>query len=208
MGNTIVATQQLDVYFDCSSSWTYLGFERVIQMLSSEPIEIIWKPILVGGLFNTINPSVYHSRENPIAEKVAYTAKDLQDWANLVGIKIGMPAMHPVNSVRAMRGAFVALEHDVLVPYARKVFQCYWGQQRDISDPTLLKEIIAQVDINETEYFDKIESSEYKQKLRDTTQQLADRGGFGSPTMFLNGDDMYFGNDRIELIRHKVRGNL
>ena len=200
-----MATQQLEIYFDCSSPWTYLGFERANEMLSNEPVDLVWKPILVGGLFNTINPSVYYARENPVAEKVAYAAKDLQDWADLVGIKIGWPAMHPVNSVRAMRGAFVALEYDLLVPYAREVFQHYWGQLRDISEPALLKNIVAKVGIDEKEYFEKIASSEYKQKLRDTTQELADRGGFGSPTMFLNGDDMYFGNDRIDLIRHKIR---
>ena len=32
------------------------------------------------------------------------------------------------------------------------------------------------------------------------------RGGFGSPTMFLDGGDMYFGNDRIPLVVAKVEG--
>ncbi|MEM7467531.1 MAG: 2-hydroxychromene-2-carboxylate isomerase [Pseudomonadota bacterium] len=199
-------TNQLEVYFDCSSPWTYLGFERALQVFANEPVEFVWKPILVGGLFNTINPSVYHTRENPVAEKVAYTAKDLQDWANYVGIKIGMPSMHPVNSVRAMRGAFIALEQDMLVPYARAVFQSYWGELQDISDLSVLKDIVAQVGLDNSVFFEKIETAEYKQKLRDTTQELADRGGFGSPTLFLNGDDMYFGNDRVELILHKLRG--
>ena len=26
------------------------------------------------------------------------------------------------------------------------------------------------------------------------------RGGFGSPTIFVNGTDMYFGNDRLALV--------
>ena len=199
-----MADSQLEIYFDCSSPWTYLGFERAVALFTNAAVDIIWKPILVGGLFNTINPSVYHSRENPIPVKVAYADKDLQDWANYVGIKITKPPMHPVNSVRAMRGAFVALEHDILVPYARAVFQQYWGMLNDISDHSVLAEIVAQVGLNEADFFSKIEHPDYKQKLRETTEELAKRGGFGSPTMFLDGDDMYFGNDRIELVLHKL----
>lgn len=196
--------QQLEIYFDCSSPWTYLGFERAIDLLSDKDVTIIWKPILVGGLFNTINPSVYHSRENPVPQKVDYAAKDLQDWAQLTGLKIGKPPMHPVNSVRAMRGAFVALEQDKLIPYARAVFQSYWADLRDISDLNVLDAIVKKVGLDVEEYFLKIEQTEYKTKLRDSTQELADRGGFGSPTMYLNGDDMYFGNDRFELILNKL----
>lgn len=196
--------QQLEIYFDCSSPWTYLGFERAIELLCDKDVTIIWKPILVGGLFNTINPSVYHSRENPVPQKVDYAAKDLQDWAQLTGLKIGKPPMHPVNSVRAMRGAFVALEQDKLIPYARAVFQSYWADLKDISDLNVLDAIVKKVGLDVEEYFLKIEQSKYKTKLRDSTQELADRGGFGSPTMYLDGDDMYFGNDRIELILNKL----
>lgn len=196
--------QQLEIFFDCSSPWTYLGFERAVSLFSDKDLEIIWKPFLVGGLFNTINPSVYHSRENPVQAKVNYAAKDLQDWARITGLKIGMPSMHPVNSVRAMRGAFVALEHDKLVPYAREVFRSYWADLRDISENSVLEPIVDCVGLNRDEYFEKIEQSEYKTKLRESTQELADRGGFGSPTMYLNGDDMYFGNDRMELILYKL----
>ena len=43
-----------------------------------------------------------------------------------------------------------------------------------------------------------------KQRLRAATEELIERGGFGSPTMFVDGDDMYFGHDRLELLRHRL----
>ena len=36
--------------------------------------------------------------------------------------------------------------------------------------------------------------------LRANTDELIERGGFGSPTVFVDGDDMYFGNDRLPLV--------
>ena len=65
---------------------------------------------MVGGVFNTINPSVYEGRKNPIKEKLAYSQKDMEDWSKTRGLKIIMPEIFPVNSVKAMRGAFYFLE--------------------------------------------------------------------------------------------------
>ena len=56
------------------------------------------------------------------------------------------------------------------------------------------------MEVNPKEFIEFINNSEVKQRLIDNTQNLIDRGGFGSPTFFLDGDDMYFGNDRIQLI--------
>ncbi|MBX4421328.1 DsbA family protein, partial [Mycobacterium tuberculosis] len=81
--------------------WTYLAFHN-IQPLAAEFNEpIVWRPILVGGIFNSVHPSVYASRDNPVPAKQRYMAKDLQDWAHAAGLKIKMPpTVFPVNSVK------------------------------------------------------------------------------------------------------------
>ena len=58
------------------------------ELSKRKSFEIIWKPILVGGIFNTINPSVYESRQNPIKEKLVYSQKDLDDWSKSRGLDI------------------------------------------------------------------------------------------------------------------------
>ena len=45
------------------------------------------------------------------------------------------------------------------------------------------------------------QDADIKQRLRDNTQEVIDRGGFGSPTMFVNKSEMYFGNDQLPLVR-------
>ena len=80
------------VYFlDCSSPWTYLSFRGIINLRKQKNFQIIWKPILVGGIFNSINPSVYENRKNPVQEKLRYSQKDMQDWAKLREIEINWP---------------------------------------------------------------------------------------------------------------------
>ena len=197
---------RLEIFFDCSSPWTYLAFEQAQSLLQDQPVEIVWKPILVGGLFNTVNPSVYANRDHPVPAKAAYAQKDLQDWARHAGIEIGSPPVFPVNSVKAMRGAFYALEQGCLVPYARAVFQAYWRDLQDISQDAVLAPLVTAAGLDLEQFFARIATDEYKNKLRTTTDELIARGGFGSPTFFLDGEDMYFGNDRLSLVRRRIEG--
>ncbi|MBI3992951.1 MAG: 2-hydroxychromene-2-carboxylate isomerase [Candidatus Lambdaproteobacteria bacterium] len=198
---------RVEFFFDCSSPWTYLAFDRIEALCREEGAELIWKPILVGGVFNAVNQELYELRahQNPRKEKY-YNHKDLQDWARFYGLRINfMPSVFPVNSVKAMRGAFVADERGKLPAYARRVFEAYWGEDQDISQDEVLGRIVERVGLRRAEFFDKIASATYKNMLRDTTQDLIDRQGFGSPTMFVDGADMYFGNDRLPLVREAIR---
>ena len=195
---------QIEFFFDCSSPWTYLAFETIQPIAARDDVTLVWKPFLVGGVFNTVNPSVYENRSNPVPSKARYYQKDLQDWATLVGIKIGSPPVFPVNSVKVMRGALVALEDGRLMEYARCAFQRYWGQLADISRDEEVKSIAAAAGLDVDEFYRKINDREYKDRLRALTDELVERGGFGSPTLFLDGDDMYFGNDRIQLLAAKL----
>jgi len=192
---------RLEFFFDCSSPWTYLAFHKIEEVAREGGATLVWKPILVGGVFNAVNPAVYESRANPVPARAAYHGKDLADWARLYGLRIGWPSVFPVNSVKAMRGAFVALEQGCLPDYARAVFESYWGDLQDISQEAVLEDVVRKVGLDRDDYFTKIASPPYKERLRASTEELVARGGFGSPTIFVDSDDMYFGNDRLVLVR-------
>ena len=190
----------LEFFYDCSSPWTYLAFHRVEEVAARGGASLVWRPILVGGVFNAVNPSVYQNRAAPVPAKAAYARKDQQDWARLYGLRIGQPPVFPVSSVKAMRGAFVALEHGVVSPFSRAVFEAYWGDLQDISQDAILRGIVERVGLDWAEVSAKIADESYKRKLRESTDELMARGGFGSPTFFVDRDDMYFGNDRLVLV--------
>jgi 2-hydroxychromene-2-carboxylate isomerase len=158
----------------------------------------------VGGIFNTVNPSVYASRETPVPLKARYMLKDLKDWARSAQLAIKMPpTVFPVNSVKAMRGC-IWLGED-MVPFARAVFEAYWGDDKDISKDEVLAGICQRLGIEQQKFFAGITEQAIKDQLKTNTDEVIARGGFGSPTIFVDRIDMYFGNDRLPLIREAVR---
>ena len=195
----------IEVFFDCSSPWTYLAFENLRKLCSDLDEPIAWRPILVGGVFNTINPSVYAQRADPVPAKARYMKKDLSDWARLSGLTIMFPpSVFPVNSVKAMRGCLMLEPEGKLVAFATAVFEAYWGKDLDISNDEVLARLCERIGVDPRSFFEGIAAKDIKDRLRSNTEELVARGGFGSPTMFVAGKDMYFGNDRLPLVREAL----
>lgn len=196
---------KLEFFFDCSSPWTYLAFSQVEEVAARAGAEIVWRPILVGGVFNAINQSVYEQRANPVPSKARYHAKDLMDWARHYGLTINWPTVFPVKSVDAMRGVIVATDQGKLVPFARRCFEAYWAEGQDISRQEVLETIAREAGLDPATFWTQVKSDPVKARLKENTEELITRGGFGSPTMFVEGDDMYFGNDRLELVEAALK---
>ena len=197
----------IEFYFDCSSPWTYLAFVEILPLSQRHNVEIIWKPILVGGVFNSVNQDVYQFRENPNELKLEYAANDLNLWAKHRDINISQPKIFPVNSVKAMRGCLFAMQQNCLPLFAQKVFEAYWGRGLDISDEAILVKIAEEAGLLPQDFKQYIYSQETKDLLMSNSAQLIEKKGFGSPTFFYR-DQMFFGNDRLHLLEEVIHKDL
>ena len=190
----------LEFFYDCGSPWTYLAFHQVEGVAERTGAELRYRPVLVGGIFNQVNEEVYAARANPNPRRGRYHAKDLADWARLYELDISWPSVFPVNSVKAMRGALVAAEADRETAWSRACFEIYWAEGRDLSQDDVMEEVAKRAGLEPAATLARLGDPEIKDRLRANTQEVIDRGGFGSPTLFVNGDDMFFGNDRLVLV--------
>jgi 2-hydroxychromene-2-carboxylate isomerase len=211
---TVTNATALECFFDCSSPWTYLAFESLQPLAAEFNLAIDWRPILVGGIFNTVNPTVYAMRSSDLPPaKARHQRKTMTDWARLVGITFKcprggdkwQPTVFPVNSVNAMRGCILLGPEGKLVPFARAVFQIYWSEDQDISQNSVLTEVCKRVGIDPEWFFAGIAEPAIKSNLRANTDEVIRRGGFGSPTIFVNRTDMYWGNDSLPLVRYALQ---
>ncbi|MFN0183705.1 MAG: 2-hydroxychromene-2-carboxylate isomerase [Aquabacterium sp.] len=195
----------IECFFDCSSPWTWLAFHRLRPMAAELGVPVTWRPILVGGVFNAVNPSVYEFRDKGVPAKKAYAGKDLEDWARHEGLEIlWPPSVFPVNSVKAMRACIWLAPQGRLEDFAAEAFRRYWSEDQDISQDAVLAGIATDLGLDPAALLEGIQQPTVKAELKANTDELIARGGFGSPTIYVGGDDMYFGNDRLPLVRAAV----
>lgn len=215
----------VEIFFDYSSPWTYLAFSQLeelflrLEKVHNLIIKVDFKPVLVGGIFNKANPTVYEARKTfmKAPNKTIYGVNDLNEWSEMYNLKILGPyeadpskrvSPFPVNSVKALRGAlfFLNISLEKFFIYSKLIFESYWSHSNDISKDEVLKQVVESSSLNQDfkEFIKFITKQSTKDKIREFTDECINRGGFGSPTMFVNHNFMYFGNDRLILFERRI----
>jgi 2-hydroxychromene-2-carboxylate isomerase len=197
-----MAAPRIEFFFDLSSPWTCLALHNLAGVQQRTGADAVLRPILVGGVFNAVNPAVYAAREASDNRRLQHSWKVLNDWAALAGVPMNFPSIyHPAKSVAAMRFC-CALEEDqaALAAFARAAFAGYFAAQENLDDPEMLVGCANAAGLDGAALLLASASDPVKMRLRTNTEELIARGGYGSPTIFVDGDDMYFGNDQLPLV--------
>jgi 2-hydroxychromene-2-carboxylate isomerase len=198
---------RVEFFFDLSSPWTYLAFTNLWPMLERTDEGATLRPILVGGVFNAVNQSVYAAREQSDNRKLKHSWKILKDWAALAEVEMNFPSQwHPAKSVHAMRFACtLENDQDALRRFAKAAFESYFGAQENLDDPDALAAVADSAGLDGATLKMAAQSDEVKARLRMNTEEVIARGGYGSPSIFVDGTDMYFGNDQLPLVEAALR---
>ena len=197
-------TIAIDFFYDLSSPWTRLAFHTLGPALDGLPATVTLRPMLVGGVFNAVNPAVYQARAEGSA-RLAQSFVWLHEWARLAGVAMNFPsAHHPLKSVNAMR-ACCALESDQgkLHRFTGAAFEAYFNHQRNLDDLAVVAAVADACGLDGPALARAATEQPAKDRLRTNTEEAIARGAFGSPFFFV-GEHGYFGNDQLPLLRQRV----
>lgn len=203
-----IAMRTLEVFYDLSSPWTYLAFHNLQPIIAETGTTVRWRPFLVGGVFNAVNPDVYAARAEPMAPKIVHNYRWLHEWARLAGLPLVFPTEHhPVKSVLAMR-VCCALEDepDTLLTFSLAAFRSYFAHGDNIDDPEVIMGIADECGLAGKTLLERASTQPVKDRLRANTDEAIARGAYGSPTLFID-ERLYFGNDQLPLVRQALLAN-
>jgi 2-hydroxychromene-2-carboxylate isomerase len=201
-------TARAEFFYDLSSPWTYLAFTNLLPMMERIGEHAVLRPVLVGGIFNAVNPSVYAAREASDNRKLKHSFDTLKTWAELAGVEMNFPSSyHPAKSVNAMRMA-CALADDMpsLTEFTTAAFHSYFGRAENLDDPAVLIMAANDAGLDGAGIFAASQTDAVKALLRANTDEVIARGGYGSPTIFVDKTKMFFGNDQLPLVEFALKG--
>jgi 2-hydroxychromene-2-carboxylate isomerase len=191
--------RSLEIYWDFSSPFAYLGSTQAEKLAQRTGASLTWRPMLLGGVFKAIGQV-----DVPLFTwsdaKRRYYLDDLNRWAAYWGVPFRFPTHFPMNSLKAMR-AWLALPEERRAGYRDRAFRAFWAEDRDLGDEAVLRECIGE---GADEVIARTQTPEVKKALIDATQRAVEAGVFGAPTWVVDGKDLYWGQDRIALVERAL----
>lgn len=182
-------------WYDFASTYSYLSAFRIEDLARQRGFSVEWKPFLLGPIFKGQGWDT--SPFNIYTAKGDYMWRDIERLSGKYRIPFRRPSEFPRNSVLASRIALVAVPEGWCDEFSKLVYSLNFAEDRDISDSEVLASALNLVGKEPSEVLQRAVSGENKGRLRAQTQEAIERGIFGAPS-FVAGDEIFWGNDRLE----------
>ncbi len=195
-------SKAIEFFFDVGSPAAYLAWTQLPRLAADAGAAIRWRPMLLGGVFKATG----NSSPVMIPAKGRWLINDLKRWAVRYGVPLEMPADFPINTLTLMRGAagIQLYQPDDLARYLTAVFNGIFAQGLAMGDAAVVAEVLRKANFDPARILELAGDPQVKQALLATTEEAVARGVFGAPSMFV-GEDMHFGQDRLEFVAAALR---
>lgn len=203
-------TANLEFFYDLSSPWTFIAFTNLAGVEERTGVAAHLRPVLVGGIFNAVNQSVYEARAQADNPKLIHNFRVMMDWGKQAGLDLVFPPPgHPAKSILAMRMA-CALEdnQEKLRAFSKAAFSRFWLDGENLDEPATLIAAAGDAGLDGEALAAQTQQQEIKDRLRANTEEAIERGAYGSPSIFVDEKWMYFGNDQLPLVEARIKGEL
>jgi len=185
----------IEFWFEFASNYSYLSVMRIEEAAARRGVPVRWKPFLLGPIFRS-----FGWKTSPFVLQKAkgdYVWQDMVRQCRKYDLAWTRPSAFPRSALLPLRVALVGAERDWIGAYCRRVMSVNFGEDREIDTPEVVAEVLAELGLPAQRIIDEAQSEENKLRLRQQTEAAAQRGIFGAP-MFFVGEDMFWGNDRLD----------
>lgn len=191
-------SRHMDVYYGLSSPWTYLGFQRLLDLAQRPGVTATWKPVRLGQVFEATG-GLPLPRRSP--ERRAYRLMELRRWRDRLGIPLVIEPRHfPVDDGLAAR---VLIAHRLAGadpgPLSLAFLRAVWVEERNIADPATVSAIADEQGQDGEALLAAADSPEVAAAYDADTQEAIGRGVFGAPTVVI-GEEVFWGQDRLDFV--------
>lgn len=188
-------SKRVEFFYDYLSPFSYLADTQLPEIARRTGAEIAYRPILMGAIMK----SVGNAGPLSIPSKAAYNIAEFQRWAKRYGVPAQFSPYFPFNTIRIVRGAIAAQLVGRFAEFHSAAFRAIWEQAQDLSKEEALQRLLNEAQIDPA----LIEGDEIKNRLRANVDEAVERGAFGAPTFFVNGE-MFWGNDRLDFVEEAL----
>lgn len=204
MVNPMSKMPKVEFLFDFGSPNAYLSHLVIPAIEKRQGVTFDYVPVLLGGVFKLTNNRSPAESNADIRNKPEYQNLETERFIRRHGItRYKMNPHFPVNTLAIMRGAVAARKLGIFERYVDEVYRHMWAEPRKLDDPAILRAALLESNLPADRLFELVQTQEVKDELTAETRRAVERGTFGSPTFFVDGE-IYFGKDRLRDVEEAI----
>ena len=194
--------KEVEFYFDVGSPAAYLAWTQLPKIAAETSAQIVYRPFLLGGVFQATG----NKSPMEVPAKGHYMLQDLQRYARRYGVPFAHNPHFPINTLMLMRGAVgLQMRMPARMPvYVDAVYHAIWVEGRNMNDPATVAMVLKEAGFETPQFQDLASDPAVKEQLKANSSQAVGRGVFGAPTFFV-GDQMYWGQDRLDFVKEALQ---
>lgn len=185
----------IECWFEFGSNYSYLSAMRIEELARAAGVALHWRPFLLGPIFRELGWNTSPFVLQPA--KGRYMWRDMERETRKYGLAWRRPSAFPRAAVLPMRVATLGAQQAWIGEFIRRVMRQNWVDDREIDDPAAVLDALRGLVPDPDAVLAAALGPYNKLRLREATELARARGIFGAPTFFV-GDEMFWGNDRLE----------
>lgn len=195
-------TKTLEFYFDVGSATAYLAHTQLPAVCGQTGAQLVCKPMLLGGVFQATG----NQSPMAVAAKGRYISTEMDRFARRYQVPFSHNPHFPINTLMLMRGATGVQMHEPasLPDYLAAVFRAIWVDGKNMNEPPVVAGVLQAAGFDPMAVLAMTLQQDVKDRLKAVTQEAVARGVFGAPTFFV-GDQMFWGQDRLEFVKEALQ---
>ena len=183
--------------FDFGSPKSYLVYKLVPGIEERTKVKAEYIPVLLGGIFKSINNVSPIEAFKAVPSKGAYDDLDTKRFVKKHGLDFNFNSNFPINTLNLMRGAVYAQENGFFEKYVEVVFKSMWVDNKKMDDIEVIQSVLKENELPTKDIFEGTQDQNVKNKLIENTNYAVEQGAFGAPSFLIDGE-LFFGKETLQ----------
>jgi 2-hydroxychromene-2-carboxylate isomerase len=198
-------TVTVDYYMTLTSPWTYLGSAPFAEIAARNNVTVNVKPCKFGPIFEQTGGLPLPKRS---PQRRAYRMMELKRWREVRDVPLTLEPKHfPCDDKMATRLVIAA---KLLAKDAHKLSlelgRALWEREETLADPAALSSAAQRAGLDAAELRANGPSDAELDALHEQfTQEALTAGVFGAPSFVLPSGEIFWGQDRLELLERALK---
>jgi 2-hydroxychromene-2-carboxylate isomerase len=195
----------IDYYVSLNSPWTYLGSAPFAEIARRHGATVNVKPAKFGPIFEQTGGLPLPKRS---PQRQAYRLMDLKRWREVRERPLNLePKYFPCNDLPATRLVIAAnLQGKDAHRLSLELGRALWEREETLADPATIAAAAERAGLNAAALRAAGPSdADLDALLEQYTQEAVKAGVFGAPSYVLPSGEIFWGQDRLELLDRALK---